>query len=63
MVYLSSLLVGVFFILFELSNRKLKIDKSGISFDRLCEKKPFLIKWREYKEKSKHPDKIKIEDL
>lgn len=62
MLFLSFLLLGILFVLYELSNRKMKISKEGITFDRMKEKKPFLLQWAEFRAKNKK-EKIKVEDL
>jgi len=61
MGFLVALLIGLFLLFFELANRKFRIDKSGVTFDRLRDRKPLLIKLMETRHKSK--EKININDL
>jgi len=63
MCFLTGLFVGLFFVLSELANRKMKISKEGITFDRLREKKGFIFRLLEMRNNKKNRDKIKIEDL
>lgn len=62
MGFLTGMLLGVIFVLNELANRKMKISKEGITFDRLREKKSFFLQWMEFRHKNKK-EKIKVEDL
>ena len=58
-IYLAISLIGILLILWELSNRKLRIDRNGISLDRLREKKSFRIKLWEAKQRNRRKeDKI-----
>lgn len=61
MGFLIALLIGGFLVFFELANRKLKISKEGVTFDRLRDKKPLLLKLLEHRKKSK--EKIDITQL
>jgi hypothetical protein len=61
MAFLSISLVGILFVINELANRKMRIDKSGITFDRLRDKKGFIIKLAEMRQKKK--EKINIQDI
>lgn len=62
MGFLAGLLLGFLFVLNELANRKMRISKEGVTFDRLRDKKPFLLQWAEFKAKNKK-EKIRVEDL
>jgi hypothetical protein len=61
MGFLVALLVGLFLLFFELANRKLRIDKTGVTFDRLRDRKPLIIRVLEARHKSK--EKISLNDL
>lgn len=61
MGFLVVLLVGLFLLFFELANRKLRIDKSGVTFDRLRDRKPLIVRLIETRNKNK--EKINISDL
>lgn len=62
MGFLTGLLLGFLFIINELANRKMRISKEGVMFDRLRDKKSFLLQWIELRHKNKK-EKIKVEDL
>jgi hypothetical protein len=61
MGFLSFILIGLFFIGNELANRKMKISKEGVTFDRLREKKSLLIQLLQMRQKKK--DKVDIRDV
>jgi hypothetical protein len=62
MGFLSGLLIGFLFVLNELTNRKMRISKEGVMFDRLRDKKSLFLQLLEFRHKVKK-NKIKIEDL
>ena len=62
MGFLTGLLLGFLFVLNELANRKMRISKEGVTFDRLRDKKGFLLQLLELRHKTKK-EKIKVEDL
>lgn len=62
MGFLTGILLGFLFVLNELANRKMRISKEGVMFDRLRDKKGFLLQILEFRHKTKK-EKIKVEDL